>query len=319
VTAAISVNRVANVAEPDGDDPVLRALRALMPAGVKRGEVRRDGRVIRWVESGRGEPVVVLDAAAAEPGSLAWAGVMPLVAARTRVIAYDRAGAGDSDPVAPLSLDGQTGDLTAVLQAAGGGRPVVVAGHSWGGLLAQLVALDRPGLVAGLVLADPADENYLDSSADGLNDGLALGEQVLALHASGNLGGAVREMSGPYVRSLSGDPRVQELIMEAYAHCYAKRTQAAMVRGEHQLIADSLKVIQQRRAGRPPMAMPVILLSATAGQPQPDRDRYTAAHAALIASLPAGQHVVLADTSHAMNQERPAELAEAISSLLAQP
>jgi len=107
--------------------------------------------------------------------------------------------------------------------------------------------------------------------------------------------------------------------MEAYAHCYAKRTQAAMVRGEHQLIADSLKVIQQRRAGRPPLAMPVILLSATAGQPQPDRDRYTAAHAALIASLPAGQHVVLADTSHAMNQERPAELAEAISSLLAQP
>jgi pimeloyl-ACP methyl ester carboxylesterase len=35
----------------------------------------------------------------------------------------------------------------------------------------------------------------------------------------------------------------------------------------------------------------------------------------LIASLPAGQHVVLADTTHAMNQERPAELAEAIISL----
>ena len=145
-----------------------------MPAGVKRGEVRRDGRVIRWVESGRGEPVAVLDAAAAEPGSLAWAGVMPLVAARTRVIAYDRAGAGDSDPVAPLSLDGQIGDLTAVLRAAGGGRPVVVAGHSWGGLLAQLVALDHPELVAGLVLADPADENYLDPPAEGLKDGLAL-------------------------------------------------------------------------------------------------------------------------------------------------
>jgi hypothetical protein len=81
-----------------------------MPAGVKRGEVRRDGRVVRWVESGRGEPVVVLDAAAAEPGPLAWAGVMPLVAAHTRVVAYDRAGNGDSDPVTPLSLDAQTGD-----------------------------------------------------------------------------------------------------------------------------------------------------------------------------------------------------------------
>jgi hypothetical protein len=43
--------------------------------------------------------------------------------------------------------------------------------------------------------------------------------------------------------------------------------------------------------------------------------RYTASHAALIGSLPAGQHVVLAGTTHAMNQERPAELAEAIISL----
>jgi pimeloyl-ACP methyl ester carboxylesterase len=92
-----------------------------------------------------------------------------------------------------------------------------------------------------------------------------------------------------------------------------------MIRDEHQLIADSLKVIQQRRAGQPPLTMPVILFSATTGQPQPERERYTASHAALIASLPAGQHVVLAGTTHAMNQERPAELAEAIISLIGRP
>jgi pimeloyl-ACP methyl ester carboxylesterase len=313
------VNRVANVAEPGTADPVLRALRPLMPAGVKRGEVRRDGRVIRWVESGHGEPVVVLDAAAAEPGSLAWAAVMPLVAARTRVIAYDRAGAGDSDPVTPLSLDGQTGDLTAVLQAAGGGRPVVVAGHSWGGLLAQLVAIRHPELVSGLVLLDPADENYLDSSAEGLTEGLALGERVLALYASGELPGTVREIFGPYARRLSADPQVQGLILDAYARSYEKRTQAAMIRDEHQLIADSLKVIQQRRAKSPPLTVPVILFSATTGQPKPERERYTAYHAALIESLPAAQHVVLPETTHAMNQERPAEVAEAIISLLGRP
>jgi len=313
------VNRVANVAEAGAADPVLRVLRPLMPAGVKRGEVRRGGRVIRWVESGRGEPVVVLDAAAAEPGPLAWAGVMPLVAAHTRVVAYDRAGIGDSNPVTPLSLGAQTGDLTAVIQAAGGGRPVVVAGHSWGGLLAQLAAIRHPELVSGLVLLDPADENYLGSSAEGLSEGLALGEHVLAMHASGKLADTVRETFGPYARRLSGDPQVQDLILDAYARSYGKRTQAAMIRDEHQLIADSLQVIQQRRAGQPPLAMPVILFSATTGQPQPERERYTASHAALIASLPAGQHVVLADTTHAMNQERPAEIAEAIISLLGRP
>jgi pimeloyl-ACP methyl ester carboxylesterase len=122
-------------------------------------------------------------------------------------------------------------------------------------------------------------------------------------------------MFGPYARRLTGDPQVQELILDAYARSYAKRTQAAMVRDEHQLIAGSLTVIQQLRAGQAPLAMPVILFSATTGQPQPDRDRYTAFHAALIAS-PVHWHVVLADTTHAMNQERPAELAEAIISLL---
>jgi len=312
------VNRVASVAETGAADPVLRALSPLMRAGVKRGEVRRGSRVIRWVESGRGEPVVVLDAAAAEPASLAWAGIMPLVAAHTRVVAYDRAGIGDSDPLPALALDAQLGDLTAVIQAAGGGRPVVVAGHSWGGLLAQLAGLSHPELVSGLVLLDPADENYL-AAPPGLSEGIALGEHVLALHASGQLADTVRETFGPYARRLSGDPQVQELILDAYARSYEKRTQAAMIRDEHQLIAGSLTVIQQRRAGQPPLTMPVILFSATTGQPQPERERYTASHAALIASLPAGQHVVLADTTHAMNQERPAEIAEAIISLLGRP
>jgi len=62
-----------------------------------------------------------------------------------------------------------------------------------------------------------------------------------------------------------------------------------------------------------------MICSATTGQPQPERERYTASHASLIASLPSGRHVVLADTTHAMNQERPAELAEAIISLLGRP
>ena len=37
----------------------------------------------------------------------------------------------------------------------------MLAGHSWGGLLAQLVAFSRPDLVAGLVLMDPAHEETI--------------------------------------------------------------------------------------------------------------------------------------------------------------
>ena len=75
------------------DDPAVTALRELVPGGVRRGELRRGDRVLRYVEAGAGPATVILDAGAAEPGSLAWAGVLPGLLARARLIAYDRAGA----------------------------------------------------------------------------------------------------------------------------------------------------------------------------------------------------------------------------------
>ena len=59
------------------DDIVVRVLGELVPGGVRRGELRRGNRVLRWVEAGSGSPAVVLDAGLGEPGSLAWAGVLP--------------------------------------------------------------------------------------------------------------------------------------------------------------------------------------------------------------------------------------------------
>ena len=54
-------------------------------------------------------------------------------------------------------LDRQVDDLVSVITGLGAG-PCVLAGHSWGGLLAQLLAFRRPDLVAGLVLVDPGHE-----------------------------------------------------------------------------------------------------------------------------------------------------------------
>src|SRR6266849_69066 len=55
------------------DDLVVQALSELMPGGVRRGELLRDNRTLRWVEAGSGSPAVVFDAALGEPGALAWA------------------------------------------------------------------------------------------------------------------------------------------------------------------------------------------------------------------------------------------------------
>jgi pimeloyl-ACP methyl ester carboxylesterase len=297
-------------------DLVVQALGRLMP-GVRRGQLSRDDRILRWVEAGSGSPTVVLDAAAGEPGSLAWAGVMRILAARTRVVAYDRAGLGASDPVWPLDMSTQADDLTAVIRATGTGMSVV-AGHSWGGLLAQIVAWQHPELIAGLVLADPADEEFLASPREGFQQGLTMGQAALEQHASGELGDTVVEIFKPFAQQLTEDQQAQALILEAYRSCYAAQSQARMVLGEHQLISDSLLLIRQTRAERTAPNTPVVILSATTDTPRQERETWTRFHADLAASLPNGEHMILADTSHAMNQERPAEIAAAINRVLDQ-
>jgi pimeloyl-ACP methyl ester carboxylesterase len=80
------------------------------------------------------------------------------VGPHVHVVAYDRAGLGGSAPSAgPVVLAGQVRDLESVITSAAAGS-CVLAGHSWGGILVQLLAWHRPELVAGLVLVDPAHE-----------------------------------------------------------------------------------------------------------------------------------------------------------------
>ena len=85
---------------------------------------------------------------------------MPLLAPHVRVAAYDRAGLGGSDPAPGLvTIDRQIDDLASVITGLATG-PCVLAGHSWGGMLVQLLAFRRPDLVAGLVLVDPGTRNW---------------------------------------------------------------------------------------------------------------------------------------------------------------
>ncbi|MFB7646219.1 alpha/beta fold hydrolase [Streptomyces sp. NPDC059095] len=104
---------------------------AVTPGGVQRGELDRRERVLRWVEAGSGGPTVVLEAASGTP-ALTWTPILPVLARHTRVIAYDRAGLGVSDPAAPLTLGSQIDDLAALVSPEGDG-PCVVVGHSWAG------------------------------------------------------------------------------------------------------------------------------------------------------------------------------------------
>ena len=112
---------------------------------------------MRQVQVGAGEPSVVLEAGM-NNGAESWQRVMPLLAPHVRVCAYDRAGVGGSAPAPGLvTIDRQIDDLASVITGLAAG-PCVLAGHSWGGSLVQLLAFRRPDLVSGLVLVDPGHE-----------------------------------------------------------------------------------------------------------------------------------------------------------------
>jgi pimeloyl-ACP methyl ester carboxylesterase len=112
------------------------------------------GHRLHLVSQGDGKPTVILDAGMVSFSSN-WAWVQPEVAKVTRVVAYDRAGLGWSDP-GPQPRDAQRSarELHVALQNAATDGPYVLVGHSYGGLVMRAFADLYPDEVAGLVLVD---------------------------------------------------------------------------------------------------------------------------------------------------------------------
>ncbi len=88
--------------------------------------------------------------------SLSWTLVQPEVAKFTRVCSYDRLGLGwSSHRHEPVVLRSLVEELRGALVAAAIPRPIVMAAHSFGGLIARGYAAWYPEEIAGLVLVDP--------------------------------------------------------------------------------------------------------------------------------------------------------------------
>lgn len=90
--------------------------------------------------------------------------VQPRLARARLVCAYDRPdtrpdGPDRSTPIAqPHDLGRDVEDIVALIGAAGLTGPFVVVAHSYGGLIADLLARTHPDLVAALVMVDPVSE-----------------------------------------------------------------------------------------------------------------------------------------------------------------
>ena len=114
---------------------------------------------IRCVGPADATPTVIFEAGGGGFSST-WSPVQDLLVPRVRSCAYDRAGSGWSEPgPGPRTMTQEVFELHALLEAAKVRGPLVLVGHSLGGLLVRLYA-DRYGSdVVGVVLVDPTHES----------------------------------------------------------------------------------------------------------------------------------------------------------------
>jgi pimeloyl-ACP methyl ester carboxylesterase len=121
-----------------------------------------DGRLMHFYCSGIGSPTIIIEAGASADW-LGWQGVQSKLSQITRVCTYDRAGHGWSQPRAGLR-DAETisRELHALLGPAGVERPLVLTGHSAGGLYVREYAREFPAEVAGVVPIDSSSPQQID-------------------------------------------------------------------------------------------------------------------------------------------------------------
>jgi pimeloyl-ACP methyl ester carboxylesterase len=119
------------------------------------------GRRLNLYCTGKGSPTVVFDSGVTGE-TVGWAFVQPVIATHTRACSYDRAGTGFSDPGTRTGTSANiVDDLHRLLAAAGIKPPYILVGHSYGGMNVRLYKDYYPSEVVGMVLVDPAHEDWV--------------------------------------------------------------------------------------------------------------------------------------------------------------
>ena len=261
---------------------------------------------------------------------LSWRHVQRAIEAETRIAVYDRAGLGWSDAATtPRTAKQVNHELFSMLDRAGYRDPVILVGHSFGGMCALLAACTYPHRVAGLVLVDPLHpaEWFLPEVERKrlLDYGVYLSSRLAFLARWGFmrtvlriffLGG--RRVLGRFTQSraapgasldrLLGEvrklpPEVWPMIRSHW--CLPKNFLGI---GDHfrQLPLSSVQTANALK----PLEIPLILLSAS--NLSPDQ---LAAHEAIASLSSRGRHVVAQRAGHWIQLDEPELVIESIQSL----
>jgi pimeloyl-ACP methyl ester carboxylesterase len=255
-----------------------------------------DGRGIWTHNSGQGDPAVIFVPGAGSFG-LDFALVQERVSTFATAILYDRAGTGWSDDAElPRTSTEVTDELRAVLRATAGPAPYVLVGHALGGAYIQRYAQRFPDEVAGLVLLDPAHEDWnlympedLQIRAEDMQD-MELPPEYIAL---------VREQFTPLFTSFPD--AIRDAVIERHL---GDRLMAGVREG-----LNFLDVLEDLRGGGGRPNVPLILLNGTAIDPSQTQSRSEARlqeqisasrrlYASVVDAAPQGEYRAIPEASH---------------------
>ena len=253
------------------------------------------GRRLHMVATGlsSGGPTIVLEAGGSLTSS-AWAWIQPQLSRYTRVVSYDRANYGWSDPVTrqPSASTVNT-DLHKALMAADIPGPYLLVGHSIGGYYMEQFARQYPDEVAAIVLLDPTPIGWVAMLPHDMVENIRSQQGSLpALAIATRLG--LTRLANPMASVISGLPS------EAGSELLAANLRYQQVLG---IQADTDVLMSLAAADGPgdPFEVPVLVISSGIS-PDPQYDTWEeaqwAAHMQIAGLSSAGEHKVLADASH---------------------
>jgi pimeloyl-ACP methyl ester carboxylesterase len=132
----------------------------------RRKQITLDCGELTYTERGKGQPVIFVHGALSDYRT--WSPQLNSLSHRYHVISYSRryhqAGIA-TNYAADYTHRRHVGDLIALIEALGLG-PAHLVGHSYGGTVAALAAMERPEMVRSLILGEPSLFSVLTQADD---------------------------------------------------------------------------------------------------------------------------------------------------------
>lgn len=271
-----------------------------------------DGIRLHYIERGHGQPLVLLHGNGSMAAELDISGLLDLAAENYRVIAFDRPGYGYSDRprTTVWNPEAQARLLHRALQKLGVEQPLV-AGHSWGALVAIALALQKPDDISGLLLL--SGYYYPTPRID---------VPLFSPPAIPVIGDLVRSTVAPLLGRLAWQTMLHKLFSPAEAPPRFQREypvwmslRPSQIRAAAEEIALMIPSVYRLRKRYHELKMPIIIMAGTGDvhvMPHLHSER-------LHRALPHSELVLVPEVGHMIQQTVPHQVLTAIDRLASPP